>query len=82
MGLHAAGGWLKTQDAYVSVFKLEGFAIDHPGLASKSRVGGQGHPWAVMRRGPPKAWERPAGSAVYLCPTGTPTAAAPNGLAA
>ena len=26
---------------------------DHPGLASKSRIGGQGHPRAVMSPGPP-----------------------------
>ena len=34
--------------------QLGGFvSIDHPGPASKSRVGGQDHPWAVMRRRPP-----------------------------
>ena len=37
---------------------------DHPGLASKSRIGGQGHPRAVMSPGPPPPGrgERPAAS--------------------
>ena len=31
-----------------AAFNLEDFSIDHPGLASKSRVGGQDHPWAAL----------------------------------
>ena len=56
-----------------AAFNLEDFSIDHPrlasksrvggqdppGLASKSRVGGQDHPWAVMRRGPPPGSDLP-----------------------
>ena len=46
-GLRAAGGWLKTHSC--PGVQVGGFCQHHSGLASKSRVGVQDHPWVVMR---------------------------------